>query len=126
MSREYFLFDRCKNELTDCSIFLQNTLLFSYVDYKKFLGMSLTVPPGLRPAKTATQLHIRLQARFRQAIGMLPLPEGTLMDSTGLFPVLPLTRSSSSDVNFVGTLKRPAPTQEADTRPTSPKRPKHC
>lgn len=76
-----------------------------------------------QPARTATQLHIRLQARFRKACGMPALPNGTLMDASGLYPVMPLTRSSAQDANYVGTLKRPAPTPEADS--PAPKRPKY-
>ena len=91
-----------------------------------FIDMALTGPSEFlrQPARSSTQMHIRLQTRFRQAAGLPSLPEGTLMDSTGLYPVIPLTRSSSQDSSVIGTLKRPAPTQEAATRPTSPKRPK--
>ena len=90
-----------------------------------FIGMDMEGPKEIRPARTATQLHIRLQTRFRDAVGLPVLPDGTVMNSTGMYPVLPLTRSSSRDVNYIGTLKRPAPVQYAGSRPTSPKRPKH-
>ena len=54
---------------------------------------------------------------------MPKLPAGTLMDETGLYPILPVTRTSSAQPKM-GALKRGPPTKAAATRPSSPKRPK--
>lgn len=76
-----------------------------------------------KPAETPNQLQLRLESRYRAAAGLPSLPIGTLMDPSGFFPVMPMTRTSSHAPR-IGNMKRAAPTKEADTRPTSPKRPK--